>query len=76
MRVAPHLAFAAALTAFLLTAASATAQYPVAGLTATGRTLTIGAGSAWKVFIPDTFITRPGNVADVIMHLHGDPQTV
>ena len=52
------------------------AQYPVAGLTATGRTLTIGAGSAWKVFIPDTYVRRMLNVADVIMHLHGDPQTV
>ncbi|HEY2411848.1 MAG TPA: hypothetical protein VGI40_06385 [Pirellulaceae bacterium] len=75
MRVAPHLGFAAALFAFLF-ATTVHAQYPVAGLTATGRTLTIGAGSAWKVFIPDTFVTRPGNVADVIMHLHGDPQTV
>jgi hypothetical protein len=76
MRVAPLFAFAAALTASLIIATSASAQYPVAGLTATGRTLTIGAGSAWKVFIPDSFVTRPGNVADVIMHLHGDPQTV
>ena len=55
---------------------AATAQYPVAGLTATGRSLTIAAGSAWKVFIPGTYMPRPGNVADVLILLHGDPQTV
>src|SRR5262245_25543181 len=76
MRVAPIPEFTVALIASLLLVASAHAQYPVPGLTATGRSLTISAGSAWKVFIPDTFITRPGNVADVIVHLHGDPQTV
>ena len=76
MRVAPLFAFAAALATSLVAATDASAQYPVAGLTATGRSLAISLGSAWKVFIPDTFITRPGNVADVIVHLHGDPQTV
>lgn len=76
MRVAPILAFGAALVAPLLALPSANAQYPVAGLTATGRSLTIAAGTAWKVFIPDTYVTRPGNVADVLVLLHGDPQTV
>jgi hypothetical protein len=76
MCVAPLLAIAAALAASLLVPTRATAQYPVPGVTATGRTLTIGAGSAWKVFIPSTYITRPGNVADVLVLLHGDPQTV
>ena len=60
----------------LLAISSATAQYPVAGLTATGRSLTIAAGSAWKVFIPDTYVPRAGSVADVLVLLHGDPQTV
>jgi hypothetical protein len=68
--------FFSAIVAGFIPVGNATAQYPVAGLTATGRSLTISAGSAWKVFIPDTYVTRPGNVADVIMHLHGDPQTV
>jgi hypothetical protein len=68
--------FVCAIVVASSTATIATAQYPVAGLTATGRSLTIGAGSAWKVFIPDTYVQRPGNVADVIVHLHGDPQTV
>lgn len=76
MRVAPVLVVTAVLIAPLAGLDSACAQYPVPGLTATGRSLTIAAGSAWKVFIPDTFATRPGNVADVIVHLHGDPQTV
>ena len=76
MRALSLIGFALALLASVLTAASASAQYPVAGLTATGRSLTITAGSAWKVFIPSTYITRPGNVADVLMLLHGDPQTV
>jgi hypothetical protein len=70
------LVIAAALAALLLIARPATAQYPVAGLTATGRSLTIAAGSAWKVFIPSTYVPRAGNVADVLMLLHGDPQTV
>ena len=63
------------LTAFcalaLLTAPVA-AQLP----TATGRSLTIAAGTPWKVFIPSTYVQRPGNVADVLVLLHGDPQTV
>ena len=63
------------LTAFcalaLLTAPVA-AQLP----TATGRSLTIAAGTQWKVFIPSTYVQRPGNVADVLVLLHGDPQTV
>jgi hypothetical protein len=76
MRVAPFLVFTAALVAPLVFLPRARAQYPVPGVVATGRSLTITAGSAWKVFIPDTYVTRPGNVADVIVHLHGDPQAV
>jgi hypothetical protein len=76
MRVASLLVITAALIAPLVFLASARAQYPVPGLTATGRSLTIAAGSAWKVFIPDTYVTRPGNVSDVLVLLHGDPQTV
>src|SRR5205823_1895192 len=72
MRVVPL--FAAALAALLVTITTATAQYPVAGITATGRTFTLS-DPAWKVFIPSTYYQRPGNVADVIVHFHGDPQT-
>lgn len=74
MRVARILAITVLVA--VVAAPAALAQYPVPGLTATGRSLTISAGSAWKVFIPDTYVQRPGNVADVLMLLHGDPQTV
>src|SRR3954447_7249036 len=67
-------AFIGALFASLMAAASATAQYPVAGITATGRSFTLS-NPAWKVFIPSTYYQRPGSVADVIVHFHGDPQT-
>ena len=67
-------AFLGALFATLMAAVSATAQYPVAGITATGRSLTL-TDPAWKVFIPSTYYQRPGSVADVIVHFHGDPQT-
>ena len=42
--------------------------------TATGRSFTLS-NSAWKVFIPSTYYQRPGNVADVLVHFHGEPQT-
>jgi hypothetical protein len=74
MRLARFLPLVALAT--FLSARPSLAQYPVAGLTATGRSLTIAAGSAWKVFIPDTYVQRPGSVADVLVLLHGDPQTV
>lgn len=32
--------------------------------------------AAWRVFIPSTYQARSGNVADVLVHFHGDPQTV
>jgi hypothetical protein len=50
--------------------ALAHAQLPVA----TGRQFTLS-NPAWKVFIPNTYEQRPGNVADVLVHFHGDPQT-
>jgi hypothetical protein len=31
--------------------------------------------AAWKIFIPSTYHQRPGNVADLLVHFHGDPQT-
>lgn len=61
---------AAALLAPILVATSANAQLP----TATGRQFTLS-NTAWKVFIPSTYYQRPGNVADVLVHFHGDPQT-
>jgi hypothetical protein len=61
-----------AFCALALLTAPAAAQLP----TATGRSLTIAAGTQWKVFIPSTYVQRPGNVADVLVLLHGDPQTV
>jgi hypothetical protein len=58
------------LLAPLLAASSAIAQIP----TATGRSFTLS-NAAWKVFIPSTYFQRPGSVADVLVHFHGDPQT-
>jgi hypothetical protein len=49
----------------------AMAQVP----TATGRQFNLS-NAAWKVFIPSTYQPRAGNVADVLVHFHGDPQTV
>lgn len=62
---------ASALIAVIGIAASSTlAQVP----TATGRSFTLS-NSAWKVFIPSTYQPRAGNVADLLVHFHGDPQT-
>lgn len=55
----------------LLAAGAASAQLP----TATGRQFNLS-NSAWKVFIPSTYQARPGNAADLLVHFHGDPQTV
>src|SRR6188474_2491090 len=41
--------------------------------TATGRTINMSAAE-WKIFIPSTYQPR-GNVADLLVHFHGDPQT-
>lgn len=68
MRVARALAIV--LLASIVAASSARAQIP----TATGRSFTLS-NAAWKVFIPNTYHQRPGNVADVLVHFHGDPQT-
>jgi hypothetical protein len=50
-------------------AANAPAQVP----TATGRSFALS-DAAWKLFIPSTYQPR-GNVSDVLVHFHGDPQT-
>jgi hypothetical protein len=55
----------------LLSTVPAAAQLP----TATGRQFNLS-NAAWKVFIPSTYQPRPGNVADLLVHFHGDPQTV
>ncbi len=54
----------------LVAARPSAAQLP----TATGRQFTLS-NAAWKVFIPSTYQYRPGNVADLLVHFHGDPQT-
>lgn len=58
------------LAALLLVAKAAEAQLPVA----TGREINLS--SAWKVFVPDGYQQRAGDVADVLIHFHGDPATV
>jgi hypothetical protein len=60
----------AAIILALSTGPRASAQLP----TATGRQIAMS-NAAWKVYIPSTYHQRPGNVADVLVHFHGDPQT-
>lgn len=55
----------------LLLAQQAVAQLPVAS----GRQIALS-NSAWKLFIPDTYEHRSGEVADILVHFHGDPQTM
>ncbi len=52
-------------------AAPALAQLP----TATGRQINM-TNSAWKIFIPSTYHARSGNVADLLVHFHGNPQVM
>src|SRR5262245_13941636 len=59
----------AGLFVSLVAAAHTPAQVP----TATGRSFTLS-DAAWKLFIPSTYQPR-GNVSDVLVHFHGDPQT-
>jgi hypothetical protein len=68
MRAASILAVA--LVAPLFAAGLAAAQVPVA----TGRQLNMS-NAAWKLFIPSTYQQRAGNMADILVHFHGDPQT-
>ena len=52
---------------------SARAQIP----TATGRSFTLtNLGTAYKLFIPDNYVHRPQDATDILVHFHGDPQTV
>ncbi len=60
----------AAFLALLQAVDPAAAQLP----TATGRQFTLS-NAAWKVFIPSTYQARQGDVADLLVHFHGDPQT-
>jgi len=60
----------AVATTAALCAAPAVAQLP----TATGKQIAMS-NAAWKIFIPSTYQQRPGEVADLLVHFHGDPQT-
>jgi hypothetical protein len=55
----------------LFAAAPALAQLPVAK----GRQFALS-NAAWKVFIPSTYQPRAGDAADLLVHFHGDPQTI
>jgi len=61
---------AIALIAANLICRPAAAQLP----TATGRQISMS-NAAWKIFIPSAYYQRAGEVADVLVHFHGDPQT-
>lgn len=58
------------LLTLLAIAHPAAAQLP----TAAGKQIVMS-NPAWKIFIPSTYQQRPGNVADLLVHFHGDPQT-
>ena len=62
--------FVVALVAQILATLPAQAQLP----TAAGKQITMS-NSAWKIFIPNNYYQRSNNVADVLVHFHGDPQT-
>jgi hypothetical protein len=64
------LILAAALLAPALAAQPAVAQLP----TASGKQIAMS-NAAWKLFIPSTYHQRPGAVADLLVHFHGDSQT-
>ncbi|TWT87297.1 hypothetical protein Mal64_28350 [Pseudobythopirellula maris] len=71
--VRPTVARCLAYAAFALVlapAADARAQLPAA----TGRQIALSQ-PAWKLFVPDDYQDR-GGVADLLVHFHGDPQTV
>jgi hypothetical protein len=57
-------------TALVWNPMPAGAQLP----TATGRQISMS-NAAWKIFIPSTYHQRPGDVADLLVHFHGDPAT-
>lgn len=61
----------ALIASAILSGGIVSAQLPVA----TGRQFNLST-SAWKLFIPDTYQARPGHLADLLVHFHGDPQTV
>jgi hypothetical protein len=61
------------LTIALLTLCASAAPLAAQLPTATGRQISMSAPE-WKIFIPSTYQPR-GNVADLLVHFHGDPQT-
>jgi PEP-CTERM motif-containing protein len=65
---------AVCLAAIVASAVAVSSGFAQTIPTATGQSFTLS-DAAWKLFIPSTYYQRPGNVADVIVHFHGDPQT-
>ncbi|MEO1495798.1 MAG: hypothetical protein AAFV43_01480 [Planctomycetota bacterium] len=55
----------------ILAAGLVEAQLPFA----TGRQVAMSR-SQWRMFIPDTYTHRPGDEVDLLVHFHGDSQTV
>jgi hypothetical protein len=63
--------FAFALVSFAGALADpAAAQLPAAA----GQQIALS-NPAWKLFVPSNYVQRPGAVADLLVHFHGDPQT-
>ncbi len=50
--------------------AQAAAQIP----TVTGRSFDLSR-AGYKLFIPSTYVHRPNDATDILVHFHGDPQT-
>ena len=55
----------------LMTASAVRAQFP----TATGQQYTLSQ-AAWKVFVPTGYTPQAGGKYNLLVHFHGDPQTV
>ena len=60
-----------AILALLPCSATAMAQLSVAS----GRSIALSQPQ-WRLFIPDDYTHRAGEAVDLLVHFHGDPQTV
>src|SRR3712207_643776 len=70
---------ALARTIFVLVAVAALAAPQLAQgqtiPTATGRSIDLSR-AGYKLFIPNGYVHRPQDATDLLVHFHGDPQTV
>jgi hypothetical protein len=63
-------------TLLLMQAAAASAQAPVRQLPAADGEALAMSRPQWRLWIPADYQPRPGGAVDLLLHFHGDPQTV